>query len=302
MLRRSAEELEQRVLQRTAALEEATLRAEMANRARASFLATMSHEIRTPLNAIIGFADLLRRGADGSEAERMEWLEIIRSGGTHLLALINDILDLSKVDAGKLDVEETICSPIQLIEEVCSILRTKAEEKGLRLRTVFDGPLPEIIRTDPTRFRQVLMNIAGNAIKFTPSGHIEITVRLHRPPGETPKLIVQIADTGIGIPPEKLGVIFDPFTQADSLITRQFGGTGLGLAISRRLTELLGGQINVQSQVGRGTTFTCEIAVGSLEGVRLVENVPGTAEPLRFSSHDACDPGSQPSRARGGRW
>ena len=116
------------------------------------------------------------------------------------------------------------------------------------------------------------MNIAGNAIKFTPAGHVEITTRLDRPTGEPAKLVVQISDTGIGIPPEKLAVIFDPFTQADSSITRQFGGTGLGLAISRRLAEMLGGGISVQSQVGRGTTFTCEIAVGSLDGVRLLEN------------------------------
>ncbi|HEX4142238.1 MAG TPA: ATP-binding protein [Pirellulales bacterium] len=274
-LRRSAEELEDKVQQRTAALEEASLRAELASRARASFLANMSHEIRTPLNAIIGFADLLRRGADSSDDERMEWLEIIRTGGMHLLALINDILDLSKVDAGKLDVEDVVCSPVKLIEEVGSILRPKAVEKGLELRTAFDGPMPETIHTDPTRFRQVLINIAGNAIKFTPSGHVEITARLDRPAGEPAKLVVQIADTGIGIPPEKLGVIFDPFTQADSSITRQFGGTGLGLAISRRLAEMLGGRISVESQVGRGTTFTCEIAVGSLEGVRLLDQLAG---------------------------
>ncbi len=128
-LRRSADELEEKVRERTVALEEATLRAEMANRSRASFLATMSHEIRTPLNAIIGFADLLRRGADTGEAERMEWLEIIRTGGTHLLALINDILDLTKVDAGKLDIEEVACSPVKLIEEVCSILRAARPRK-----------------------------------------------------------------------------------------------------------------------------------------------------------------------------
>jgi PAS domain S-box-containing protein len=277
-LRQSAEELEEKVQQRTAALEEASLRAELANRSRASFLANMSHEIRTPLNAIIGFADLLRRGADSNEDERLEWLEIIRTGGTHLLALINDILDLSKVDAGKLDVEDVACSPVKLIEEVSSILRTKAAEKGLQLKTVFAGPMPETIHTDPTRLRQVLMNIAGNAIKFTPAGHVEITARLDRPADAPPKLVIQIADTGIGIPPEKLRLIFDPFTQADSSITRQFGGTGLGLAISRRLTEMLGGCITVQSQVGRGTTFTCEIAIGSLDGVRLLPNPSGAVE------------------------
>ncbi len=140
----------------------------------------MSHEIRTPLNAIIGFADLLRRRADTGEIERMEWLEIIRTGGTHLLALINDILDLTKVDAGKLTVEQVDCSPVTIIQEVCAILGPKAREKGLELIAAFDGPLPKTIHSDPTRLRQVIMNIAGNAIKFTPAGRIEIATRLRR--------------------------------------------------------------------------------------------------------------------------
>ena len=134
----------------------------------------MSHEIRTPLNAVIGFADLLRRGADSDKAERMEWLDTIHSSGKHLLALINDILDLSKVDAGKLTVETVACSPGEIIDEVCAILRSKAEEKGLRLEVAFDGPMPRTIHSDPTRFRQVLMNVAGNAIKFTPTGYVRV--------------------------------------------------------------------------------------------------------------------------------
>ncbi|HWC90951.1 MAG TPA: ATP-binding protein [Pirellulales bacterium] len=264
-LRRSAEDLERSVRERTIQLEEVSIRAESANRARASFLANMSHEIRTPLNGIIGFADLLRRGAASDEAERVEWLEIIRSSGEHLLALINDILDLSKIDAGKLSVETVDCSPGTIIEEVCLMLRSKADEKGLQLSAVFDGPLPQTIRSDPTRLRQVLVNLAGNAIKFTAKGQVQIAVRLDRPQGAEPQLVMRVIDTGIGIAPEKLESIFDPFTQADSSITRQFGGTGLGLAISRRLADALGGTVAVHSEVGRGTTFTFVIPVGQPE-------------------------------------
>jgi PAS domain S-box-containing protein len=263
-LRRSAEELERKVRERTAALQEASLRAESASQARASFLANMSHEIRTPLNGIIGFADLLRRKADCGEAERMEWLQIIHDGGKHLLALINDILDLSKIDAGKLSVERIECAPVKLVSEVCAILRSRAEEKGLRLEVAFDGPVPRTIQSDPTRLRQVLMNVAGNAIKFTPHGQVRILARLDKSSPDDPKFVVEIRDTGIGIPPDKLDSIFNPFTQADSSITRQFGGTGLGLAISRRLAEELGGGISVTSEVGFGTTFTCSFATGPL--------------------------------------
>ncbi|HUE16092.1 MAG TPA: response regulator, partial [Planctomycetaceae bacterium] len=278
-LLQSAEELERKVRERTAELEEATLRAELASRARASFLANMSHEIRTPLNAVIGFADLLRRGADSDQAERIEWLDTIHSSGKHLLALINDILDLSKVDAGKLTVETVACSPGEIINEVCSILRSKAEEKGLRLEAAFDGPMPRTIQSDPTRFRQVLMNVAGNAIKFTPTGHVRLRAWLSRPVAQPPKLVVEISDTGIGIPADKLESIFDPFTQADSSITRQYGGTGLGLAISRRLAEQLGGDITVESELGRGTVFTCQFAVGSLDDVPFVERPDRAVKP-----------------------
>jgi signal transduction histidine kinase/HPt (histidine-containing phosphotransfer) domain-containing protein len=261
---RSAEELTRKVRALTAALEEASLRAEGSSQSRESFLANVSHEIRTPLNGIIGFADLLRRRADASEAERMEWLEIIHDGGKHLLSLIDDILDLSKVDAGKLSIEQSEFSPAKIVTEVCAMLRPRAEEKGLKIEAAVDGPLPRTIRSDPTRLRQVLMNVAGNAIKFTPHGQVRIKARLDTSSVNDPKFIVEIQDTGIGIPVDKLESIFSPFTQADSSITRQYGGTGLGLAISRRLAEQLGGGITVESKEGHGTIFTCAFATGPL--------------------------------------
>jgi PAS domain S-box-containing protein len=286
-LRRSAEDLERSVRERTIELEEASIRAESANRSRASFLANMSHEIRTPLNGIIGFADLLRRGAAGDEAERLAWLDIIRSSGEHLLALINDILDLSKIDAGKLSVETVDCSPGNLIEEVCLMLRSRALEKGLQLSAVFDTPLPQTIRSDPTRLRQVLVNLAGNAIKFTKAGHVQIVTRLDRPADKPPLLVMRVIDSGIGIAADKLDSIFEVFTQADSSITRQFGGTGLGLAISQRLAEALGGKITVQSELGRGTTFTFAIPVGQSE------------QTLRFETRDQRTTKSAPDAATG---
>ncbi|HWA98862.1 MAG TPA: PAS domain S-box protein, partial [Pirellulales bacterium] len=272
-LRRSAEELEHKVGERTVELQDATLRAEAASHARASFLANMSHEIRTPLNSIIGFADLLRRGAETSEEERLDWLATIYGGGRHLLALINDILDLSKIDAGKLDVEQVPCSPVKIIQEVCAILKSKASEKGLLITAAFDGLMPATIISDPTRLRQVLMNVAGNAIKFTTRGSVQVRARLDRRDDRSPKLVIRVIDTGIGIPADKMETIFDPFTQADSSITRQYGGTGLGLAISRRLAASLGGSISVRSAVGEGTVFTIEIATGPLDQVPMWDSV-----------------------------
>jgi signal transduction histidine kinase/DNA-binding response OmpR family regulator len=260
--------------------------AEAANRAKSAFLANMSHEIRTPLNGILGFADVLLKSNDLSEAERNDYLKTITRSGRHLLGIINDILDLSKVEAGQMEFHSEPCAPHVLIADAISILRVRAHEKGIGLEHRWEGLVPETIVTDPARFRQLLMNLIGNAIKFTDKGAVNVVARLQND-SAAPQLAVDVADTGIGIAPEFLGRIFEPFTQADQSITRRFGGTGLGLAISRQIVGILGGQISVKSQPGEGSTFTASVAVGSLAGVRMLEAPTADVMPSQTSAGDA---------------
>ncbi len=241
--------------------------AETANRIKGAFLASMSHEIRTPLTAIVGFSDLLMV-RNRTPEEQEEFIRTIKRNGEHLLTITNDILDLSKIEAGRMRVENLVTSPTALIAEVCSMLRAPAIEKGLNLEVVYDGPVPQQIRTDPTRLRQALINLVGNAIKFTESGGITITAGLASPPtDQQPRFRIAVTDTGIGLSTEQIGNLFVPFLQADVETTRKFGGTGLGLSISKHLANLLGGDITVTSEPDRGSTFTITIATGSLEGV-----------------------------------
>ena len=245
--------------------------AEATDRAKSEFLANMSHEIRTPLTGILGFAEILMTdNGQSNETERNDHLRSIFSSGRHLLNLINDILDLSKIEAGRMEFECVECQPHRIMAEAVSVLRPKAHEKGLTLSCRCDGQVPETIRTDPARLRQLLLNLAGNAIKFADHGSVEIVVRLLQT-GDKPQLMISIMDTGPGIAPEKVEAIFDPFVQADSSVTRRFGGTGLGLAISRRITAGLGGSLSVQSELGRGSTFTATIDTGPLTGIRLLD-------------------------------
>lgn len=243
-------------------LERSKMAAEDANSAKSDFLANMSHEIRTPMNAILGFTDWLQRGMAKSPEEQQEYLSTIHSSGSHLLRLINDILDLSKIEAGKLEIDRIQQNPYKVVNDIASILSVRAKDKGIDLVTEFENDLPISVLTDDVRLRQVLTNLTGNAIKFTSEGHVKISTRyIEKPIGED-QLEVRISDTGIGMTPEQSARIFDPFVQADNSVTRRFGGTGLGLSISKRIVEALGGEIAVQSKPGVGTELSFMIQIG----------------------------------------
>jgi PAS domain S-box-containing protein len=261
------------------ALEEFSQAAEAATRAKSEFLANMSHEIRTPMTAILGFADVLLQDDSLSQAPpgQIEAIHAIRRNGEHLLELINEILDLSKIEAGKLHIDRIVCSPIQALSDAVSFLRRKAEEKNLQLELEFTGPIPATIRSDPLRLRQILINLVGNAVKFTEKGRVRVVVHLARRYEKRSLLQVDVFDTGIGMTEEQLARVFRPFTQADSSMTRRYGGTGLGLTISKRLAQILGGDITASSQLGLGSTFRLTVETGSLKGVALLESPRGTA-------------------------
>jgi PAS domain S-box-containing protein len=252
-------------------------KAEAANQAKSDFLANMSHDIRTPMNAILGFTELLRRGYSKSEKDARKYLETIHSSSKHLLDLINDILDLSKVEAGALDLERITCAPHLLVREVITVLRVKAREKDISLGFTAEDELPATIQSDPTYLRRIITNLVGNSLKFTETGGVNVTLRLIETDGK-PQLSIAISDTGIGISPERMDSMFDPFTQEDSSVTRKFGGTGLGLTISRRFARAMGGDIVASSVPGEGSTFTVTIDTGSLAGVNMLSPEEATNE------------------------
>jgi two-component system, sensor histidine kinase len=262
------------------ALEQAREAAEDANRAKTQFLANMSHEIRTPLGIIMGFSELALV-PNQSPIQMQNYLSGIRRNAQQLLQLIGDFLDLAKIEAKKMEVEHAVFSLDQFLQEVIASLKIRAQEKGLALTLHAEGPMPEMIKTDPTRLRQVLVNLIGNAMKFTERGHVKVTVRmiLDGTLGAPVQMEIAVEDTGIGLSPAQQEKLFTPFSQADSSMTRKFGGTGLGLALSRQIVEALGGRLQlVESQLNKGSRFAFTFSAGA-ENPGGVKIGLGTAAP-----------------------
>jgi len=241
--------------------------AHAASQAKSAFLANMSHEIRTPLNGIIGMADLLTRTA--LEAEQRRYVEVLHASGDTLLNLINDILDFSKIEAGKLDLDDVVFNPREVFEGVGEMLALRAHEKGLEMLDHLPVDLPPALLGDPGRLRQIVMNLAGNAVKFTEHGQVSIAVALQAQNTDSVTLRCEVRDTGIGIAADIQDKLFSSFQQADSSTTRKFGGTGLGLAISKQLAEMMGGQIGVDSQIGVGSTFWFTVVLATASAADL---------------------------------
>ena len=261
-------------------LTQAREEAEAANRAKSAFLANMSHEIRTPMTAILGYAELLTEASEGpdSETRRIEAAQTIKRNGEHLLTVINDILDISKIEANMLSVEHLETEVVPVLEQVVSLLKVRAEGKGLVLEIVFETPIPERIICDPVRLRQIVLNLAGNAIKFTDRGSVLIMCSMTEV-GGLPYINIRVKDTGIGMSEEVLERLFKPFSQADDSTTRNYGGSGLGLEISKRLAQMLDGDVTVQSKLGEGSTFTLSLPTGGIKGVAMVSSIVSDPDP-----------------------
>ncbi len=275
------------------ALEEKSLQAEAANIAKSQFLATMSHELRTPMNGVLGMLDVVLKTP--LTAQQHEYIDVARSSAKSLLRVLNDVLDFSKLEAGAVAIENVPYSPCKVIDEVAALLRPKAEEKGLQLKIEKSPDLPEVLDGDGVRLRQVLVNLIGNAIKFTDRGHVELSAGLGKT-RSSDQLVITVRDTGIGISEEAGPKLFKHFAQADSSMSRRFGGTGLGLVICKQIVELMGGEIGVRSEEGKGSAFwftvpariaaSCDAGGAALRGVKVASVITPATQSMHILAAD----------------
>lgn len=251
------------------ALCDARAHAEAANIAKSEFLAQMSHEIRTPLTAVLGFADNIAEGTLSS-AEIVDAAHVIRRNASHLLEVINEILDISKIEAQKMHVERVPCSPAEIIADVVQVAAPRTRDKGLKFDVTWSPAIPATIESDPTKIKQILLNLTSNAIKFTSKGEVALSVTMDESNPSDPRLVLRLRDTGIGMTPEQVSVLFQPYVQATDWTARKYGGTGLGLVICQAFARMIDGTLQVKSVYGAGTEFCLTLPTGPLAGIKRV--------------------------------